>query len=384
MDRLFYCRLAEQSLAGEIIEWDVCQDILSSPELELLPLLDAAYQVRKVFTGKEVAVHIINNAQNGYCPEDCHYCAQAKTSRAEIEEYPLKPDQEILAEAKNAYEKGAFRYCMVFAGRGPSPRRVEHLACLIRDIKSQFPIQVCVSAGIMNEEATQKLKEAGLDRLNHNLNTSAGHYPNICSTHTYQDRINTLNAAKKVGLEMCSGMILGMGESSKDVIEVARTLRQFKAKSIPINFLVPIEGNRIKEISHLTPEYCLRVLCLFRFLNPDSELRAAAGREGHLRSLEVMALYPANSLFLDGYLNTKGSSREKTLQMIKDAGFTIKSEFKVDELLEQETSHRPVFSIDGTQSLMKGLRELRPHNLAALPPGGRPVGIKTDFKLEEK
>lgn len=360
MNRSYYCQLADRSLAGDVIDSGTCREILESPVLELLPLLDAAYQVRKAHHGQEVAVHIINNAQNGFCPEDCHYCAQAKTSQANIEEYPLKPDHEILAEAKNAYEKGAFRYCMVFAGRGPSPKRVEHLAGLIREIKARFPIQVCVSAGIMNEEATKKLKIAGLDRLNHNLNTSEKNYPNICTTHTFQDRINTLQSAKNVGLEMCSGMILGMGEDTKDIIEVAMTLRQLKARSIPINFLVPIEGNKLKETSALSPEHCLRVLCLFRFLNPDCELRAAAGREGHLRSLEVLALYPANSLFLDGYLNTKGSSRAKTLQMIKDAGFTVKSDFKLDELLDNERTAPEKFIVEGSDTLIKGWKDLRP------------------------
>ncbi len=360
MNRSYYCQLAEKSIATDTLSFSESYEILTSQDIELLPLLDAAFQVRKKFTGKEVSVHIINNAQNGFCPEDCHYCAQAKTSTADIEEYPLKPDQEILAEAKNAYEKGAFRYCMVFAGRGPSARRVEHLARLIREIKVRYPIQICVSAGIMDEAATRTLKEAGLDRLNHNLNTSERHYPNICTTHTYEERINTLLAAKKVGLEMCSGIIVGLGEKVDDIIEVGMNLRRLTARSIPVNFLIPIEGNQLKKITSLTPEYCLRILCLYRFLNPDSELRAAAGREGHLRSLEVMALYPANSLFLDGYLNTKGSSRAKTLQMIKDAGFTIKSEFTVDEVLENETLPKTAYRVDDGQTLMKGLKELRP------------------------
>ena len=176
-----------------------------------MPLLNSAFEVRSQFVGKTVTVHIINNAQNGFCPEDCHYCAQAKTSKASIEEYPLKSDQEILDEAKNAYEKGAHRYCMVFAGRGPSSGRVEHLARLIRNIKSQYPLEVCVSAGLLDEDKARTLKEAGLDRLNHNLNSSQKHYPKICTTHTYEDRLNTLNSARKAGLQLCSGVILGMG-----------------------------------------------------------------------------------------------------------------------------------------------------------------------------
>ncbi len=359
MNRIIYEELVEKSLKSEILSDEHSHRILTSQEIELLPLLDAAYQVRKHFRGKEVMVHIINNAQNGFCPEDCHYCAQAKTSKANIEEYPLKADEEILSEAKRAYESGAFRYCMVFAGRGPSPRRIDVLCTLVKEIKSRYPIQVCISAGLIGDQGAKKLKEAGLDRLNHNLNTSERNYPNICTTHTFQDRLNTLTSAKAAGIELCSGIIVGMGEEVADVIEVAKNLRRLGVKSIPVNYLIPIEGNTVKKFSHLTPEYCLRILCLYRFLNPDSELRVAAGREGHLRSMEVMALYPANSLFLDGYLNTKGSSRARTLRMIKDAGFVIKSDYSVEEILKEEEGKNN-FKIEENQSFMKTLKELRP------------------------
>lgn len=340
MDRNYYSSLADQSISGGRLDIETCRSILTSQDVELLPLLNASFDVRKKFRGKEVMIHIINNAQNGYCPEDCHYCAQAKTSKADIEEYPMKPDEEIMAEAKNAYEKGAFRYCMVFAGRGPSDRRVAHLAKLIKDIKAKYPIQICVSTGLLDQPKADILKAAGLDRLNHNLNTSERNYPNICTTHTYQDRLNTLKAAHSAGIGLCSGMILGMGEEVDDIIEVANTLRDLESPSIPINFLIPIEGNQLTKPKNqtLTPEFCLRVLCLFRFLNPKTELRVAAGREIHLRNMEVMALYPANSLFLDGYLNTKGANRARVLQMIKDAGFTIKSEQDLEELLKNEAS----------------------------------------------
>ncbi len=361
MDQAFYKELAERSLKGEIISDESCRTILSSSQIELLALLDSAYQVRKKFWGREVAIHILNNAQNGFCPEDCHYCAQAKTTQSAIDEYPLKSEEEVLSEAKRAWESGAFRYCLVFAGRGPSPRRIEILARWVREIKKRYPIEVCISAGLINKEGAQMLKAAGLDRLNHNLNTSQRHYSKVCTTHTFQDRLQTLRSAQESGLELCSGIIVGMGEETEDVMEVAKTLRELHVRSIPVNFLIPIPGHTLSRISNLNPEYCLRVLCLFRFLNPDSELRVAGGREGHLRSLEVMALYPANSLFLDGYLNTKGSSRTKTLQMIKDVGFTIKSEQSLDKLLGQEEETKPSFAVDDHPSFMKTLKELRPY-----------------------
>ncbi|OGX18741.1 MAG: biotin synthase BioB [Omnitrophica WOR_2 bacterium GWC2_45_7] len=363
MNNDFYAQLVNTSLKGRAFTEEILHAILTSQDIELLPLLNAAFEIRTRFHGQAVTIHIINNAQNGYCPEDCHYCVQAKSSRADIEEYPLKSDEEILAEAKSAYEKGAYRYCMVFAGREPSQKRVEHLSRLIRDIKLKFLIEVCVSPGIIDLEKARLLKKAGLDRLNHNLNTSQQNYPNICTTHTFEDRINTLRAARQAELQLCSGVIIGMGEKASDIIEMARTLREMNVESIPVNFFIPIEGTQLKEQPALDPAYCLRVLCLFRFVNPEADIRMAAGREIYLRQMEVMGLYPANSLFMEGYLNTKGTSRSQTLQMIKDAGFSIRSEYSLDDLLREEKSPSCPPSDSATKSLIKGLKDLRPHLL---------------------
>ena len=336
MNKQWYQSLAEAGISGEQPTQDTCMSLLTDTRVEILPLLDAAFQVRKHFHGREVTVHIINNVSNGLCSEDCNYCPQSKSSNAEIVSYSEKTGEEIVAEAKEAYGAGAHRYCMVYAGRRPNPGRIERIADLVRTIKKQFPIEVCVSAGIMDVDSTRLLREAGLDRLNHNLNTSASRYAEICTTHTFADRVNTLKAARQAGLEVCSGIIAGMGETAEELIELALLLRELETKSIPINFLLPIAGNRLENAQNLSPGYCLKILCLFRFLNPQAEIRTAAGREYHLRSLEVMSLYPANSLFMDGYLNTRGKSRKDTLQMIIDAGFTIKSDKSAEELLLHE------------------------------------------------
>ena len=359
MKREFYQELALKSMRGELLSNELCVQILTATSgTELLPLLDATYQVRKKYFGNEVQLHMINNAQNGHCPEDCHYCSQAKSSNAEIEKYALKPDKEIIDEAERAYEAGAFRYCMVFAGRGPSKKRVEHLAKLIKDIKALFPIQVCVSTGFINKEDAQVLKEAGLDRLNHNINTSETNYPNICTTHTYVDRINTLQVAKQVGIELCSGIIVGMGEKTEDIIELAKTLRKLGVSSIPINYLIPFEGNVLSQTPKLNPEYCLRILSLYRLVNPEADIRVAAGRELHLRSMEVMALYPANSLFIDGYLNSKGGTRNRVIHMIKDAGFIVKTDKDARDLLIPEDNQ--LLIIDNHENTIKDINDLRP------------------------
>ena len=336
MDRNWYQKLTKAGLNGDLLPQDTYIDMLTNSSVELLSLLNAAFAVRKHFHGKNVTVHIINNVSNGLCSEDCNYCPQSKSSKADIVEYSEKSKEEILVEAKQAYEAGAHRYCMVYAGRQTGERKAERIADLVRTIKAQYPIEVCVSAGIMDENSTEILKQAGLDRLNHNLNTSASQYAKICTTHTFADRINTLKAARNSGLEVCSGIIAGMGETPGELIELALMLRNLEAKSIPVNFLLPIVGNKLKNVENLTPEYCLKILCLFRFINPQAEIRTAAGREYHLRSMEAMSLYPANSLFMDGYLNTRGKSRHDTLQMIIDAGFTIKSDKSAEELLVQE------------------------------------------------
>ena len=358
-DPRFYAQLTETAMADGHIPADTADRILHDPQVDTLSLVHAAWPIRQHYWGRAVQVHILNNSQNGNCPEDCGYCTQAHTATEDIDTYPIKGDDEILEEARMAYEGGAHRYCMVFAGRGPNEKRVQHLARLVRQIKEKYPLQICVSAGLMDEDKTAILKEAGLDRLNHNLNTSRRHYPSICSTHTYDDRLHTLEAGRNSGLELCSGMIVGMGETGDEVIEIARTLRELNVSSIPVNFLIPFDGTPVKPARELTPEYCLRVLCLFRFINPRAELRVGAGRELHLRSMQVLSLYPANSLFLAGYLNARGDERRQTLQMIQDAGFEIESEMPLEELITEQPptipAERPV-----QVSIRKTLAELRP------------------------
>jgi biotin synthase len=354
----FYSGLVSAGLNKEPLSEAQCLQILESPNIRLLALLDAAYQLRHVFYGKKVFIHIIDNVQNGACPEDCRYCAQSRNSSAPIKTYGFKSDEEILAEARQAYSSGAFRHCLVFSGRTPSLQRIEHLAGLVREMKSLYPMEICVSPGILDREKAEILKAAGVDRVNHNLNTSRRFYPQICSTHSYDDRLATLRTAQSLGLQICSGMIVGMGETNRDIIQVAQTLASLGAHSIPINFFLPVEGTRLNPPEHLTPEYCLRILALFRILNPAADIRVAAGRELYLKNLEPLALYPANSLFLSGYLNVQGAAKNTTLQMIQAAGFDIQSDRKLVDLLGQDPPPDEKDSVPGI--VLKGLTELRP------------------------
>ena len=325
-----YSELAEQALADGAPTTEDALWILDSSEVELLPLLHAAYAPRSKHFGRKVMVHVLNNVQCGLCPEDCGYCSQNRDSQAPIPKYPTKGDEEIFREAEAAARAGASRYCMVLSGRGPTIDQTKKLAAIIREVKQRYPIEVCLSAGLLDNDHAEILADAGLDRFNHNLNSSESHYEKICSTHTYADRIRTLAALKKNGIEACSGMIIGMGEVSSDIIEVAFKLREMEVPSIPINFLIPIEGNQIIDDGSLTPERCLRALCLMRLVNPSAEIRVAGGREGHLRNLQALALWPANSLFVEGYLTTRGDDVRNTYRMIEEAGFAVEGNDLID------------------------------------------------------
>jgi biotin synthase len=353
--------LAQNALAGVAPTEADALWVLDSADVELLPLLQAAYQPRRRAFGRKVMVHVLNNVQNGLCPEDCGYCSQNKNSASAIRKYAMKSDEAILAEAEAAARAGASRYCMVLSGRGPTIERTKRLAGLISDIKSRWPIEVCLSAGLMGDEHARILKQAGLDRMNHNLNTSERRYKEITSTHSYADRVETLEAAKRNGIESCSGLIVGMGEDSIDIIEVAFKLRELEVPSIPVNFLIPIEGNRVHHDGSLTPERCLRALCLMRFINPTAEIRVAGGREGHLRSMQPLSLYPANSLFIEGYLTTRGDAAEETYSMIRDAGFEIEGNDAYDQTARDQTGSHASADAD---TAVQGSTEFR------IPGGG--------------
>jgi biotin synthase len=180
----------------------------------------------------------------------------------------------------------------------------------------------------LNEDQARTLKSAGVDRINHNLNTSEAYHPAICTTHTFQDRLTTIRNARTAGLEICSGGIIGMGESDEDVVDLALALREVKPDSIPLNTLHPVSGTPLEDCRHLTPQRCLKVLCLFRFLHPRTEIRVAGGREFNLRALQPLALYPADSLFVDGYLTTPGQPAPEVWKMISDLGFEIEVDYE--------------------------------------------------------
>lgn len=316
-------RLADDVLAGETLSREQALSVLDCPDEQLLDLLSAVYRVRRQHFGNEVQLYFLMNAKSGLCPEDCSYCSQSKISEAEILRYNLLSRDKLMEGARLAAERKARTYCIVISARGPNEREMRAVTSIVPEIKQQFNLKICACLGLLTPDQARELKACGVDRVNHNLNTSQSHYEQICTTHTFGDRLDTLRAVRDAGMEMCSGGIIGMGERRQDVVDLAITLRDLGVQSIPVNFLNPIDGTPLAGRSDLNPRYCLKVLAMFRLVNPDRELRIAGGRELHLGSMQALALYAANSIFVGDYLTTKGQAAEADYQMIRDLGFEI-------------------------------------------------------------
>lgn len=312
--------LAERVLAGGTLSEEEGLAVVRAPDEELLDLLSAAYQVRRRWHGNRVHLNFLINAKSGLCGEDCSYCSQSRVSTADIPRYRLVEPEVIVQGARQAAQRQAATYCVVLSGRSPSDRELAVLQGTIPRIKAELKLQVCTSVGLLSPEQAARLKACGVDRVNHNLNTSRRFYPRICTTHTYDDRLATLHHARAAGLELCSGGIVGMGEEDRDVVELALRLGQLQVEAVPVNFLIPIAGTPVAP-PPLDPRYCLKVLALFRLANPRCELRIAAGRELHLRSLQPLGLYAADSIFVGDYLTTKGQPPDEDYRMLEDLGF---------------------------------------------------------------
>ncbi|MDY6939738.1 MAG: biotin synthase BioB [Cyanobacteriota bacterium] len=325
MDFPNWNQLADRVLAGELLDRAEARAILSAPDDLLLDQLAATYRVRRKYWGNRVRLHFLLNAQSGLCPEDCHYCSQSKISAAEIEKYPMLARQKILAAADRAAKLNAGTFCMVISGRSPSGSVFEKVLDAVRSVKTDYDLKICACLGLLDGEQTRRLAEAGVDRVNHNLNTSENYHPQICTTHSFDDRLNTVKNVQTAGMTTCSGGILGMGESDDDAIDLAYSLRELEVTSVPLNFLIPIEGTPFAGRGELDPRHCLRLLCLFRLILPTQELRIAGGREVHLRSLQPLGLYAANSIFIGDYLTTPGQAARRDFEMIRDAGFVLEN-----------------------------------------------------------
>ncbi|MFF2662532.1 biotin synthase BioB [Kitasatospora sp. NPDC058032] len=316
--------LTAKGLRGETPTREEALALLATTDDELLDVVAAAGRVRRRWFGRRVKLNYLVNLKSGLCPEDCSYCSQRLGSKAEILKYTwLKPDQAAEA-AKAGVSGGAKRVCLVASGRGPTDRDIDRVTDTVAAIREADPaVEVCACLGLLSDNQAERLKAAGVDAYNHNLNTSEGTYGDIATTHTYADRVDTVQKAHGAGLSACSGLIAGMGESDEDLVDVVFALRELGSDSVPVNFLIPFEGTPLAKEWNLTPQRCLRILAMVRFVNPDTEVRIAGGREVHLRSLQPLGLHIANSIFLGDYLTSEGQAGQADLDMIRDAGFEV-------------------------------------------------------------
>jgi len=295
------------------------QEALSITEIsgpDIFSLLASANRIRQHFRKNTIGLCSIVNAKSGACPEDCSFCAQSSRSKAEIEIYPLLSKEMIIQKAIEAKNSGIKRFSIVTSGRKVSEKSLMEIADMVSEIRDLGLIP-CASLGLLNAEDLLILKAAGLDRYHHNLETSEGFFPRICTTHTFTDKIRTIESARSAGLSLCSGGIFGMGETWQDRIDMAFSLKDLDVDSIPINFLIPIKGTAFAHKSYLHPFEALQIVSLYRFILPQKEIRICGGRIqilGEFNSLVFAA--GADGMISGNYLTTQGRSPEDDLRLI--------------------------------------------------------------------
>ncbi|WP_416827123.1 biotin synthase BioB [Ectobacillus polymachus] len=316
-------KLAHEIVEGKEITREEALSILQSSDDDILEVMNAAYIIRQHYFGKKVKLNMIINTKSGLCPEDCNYCSQSVISEAPIEKYAWLTQEKIVQGAQEAVRRKAGTYCIVASGRRPSDKEVEHVIGAVKEIRDTTDLKICCCLGFLNEDQAQQLKDAGVHRYNHNLNTHVDNYESICSTHTYDDRVDTVEKVKEVGISPCSGAIFGMGENEEQRVDIAFELKRLDADSIPCNFLVAVPGTPLEGTKELHPLQCLKILAMMRFVNPSKEIRISGGREVNLRALQPLGLYAANSIFVGDYLTTEGQEPTADWNLISDLGFEI-------------------------------------------------------------
>ena len=301
--------------------------ILNTPDESLEELVSFAETFRRKYKGNHVSIHILTNARSGNCSQDCAYCAQSCRSKADIDKYKWVADEKLYEDNDFVNEHHLSRHCIGLSGMKFTDAEIEVLAEKIRKMKADGT-HLCCSIGFLTEHQAKVLKDAGLDRINHNLNSSRNYYPNICSTHTFDQRVANIRMLQGLGFEICSGGIIGMGESREDVVDMLMELREIQPEALPINFLLPIPGTPLEhaDMSVLSTAYCLKVLCLARLLVPKADIRCAAGREVYFKGEEKNLLRVVDSIFASGYLTAGGQGIRDTIQAIEAAGFTYEIE----------------------------------------------------------
>ena len=287
-------------------------------------LLYHANRLRRRFKGDHINVCSILNAKSGRCSEDCRFCAQSAHHKTDVSEYPLVGSKEIEEALRRAKASGAGCFGIVTSGRALTPEETEAL-CSSLDALKESSIMIGASLGELDAATLRRLKDHGVRRFHHNLETGESFFPNICTTHSYAGRVATVRRAKEAGLEVCCGGLFGLGETRAHRVELAMTLRELDVDSVPMNFLNPVSGTPMASVPGLSCREILRTIAVFRFILPGKDLQLCGGREVNLRDLQSWIFYAgANGMMIGGYLTTNGRSVEQDLKMIEDLGLTIK------------------------------------------------------------
>lgn len=317
--------LTNKLVDGKNLNKDEALQILQAQGSEFTQLMAGAQWLREKTFGNAIDLCSIINAKSGRCAENCAFCAQSSHHQTETPVYPLKSTEEIIDGARQAAEEGNHCYGIVTSGTGVNAgEEFDRILSAIREIRRLGLINPSASLGILSEEQADALADAGCVTYHHNLETSRSFFPEICTTHEYEDDVATVRRAKKAGMEVCCGGIFGLGESLEQRIELGMTLRDLDVDSVPINFLNPVSGTRLENMRQLTPMDCLRIITLYRYLLPEKRITVCGGRETNLRELQSwMFMAGASGTMVGNYLTTSGRERETDLQMLCDTGVTI-------------------------------------------------------------
>lgn len=314
-------------LSGEGLSQNEAEEFLSLKDGNLLEVMALANRAREKFKGNEVSLCSIINAKSGMCQEDCAFCSQSMYHQTTAPVYPFVGKDRVVERAREAKKIMAREFSIVISGYGPeNERELEEIEKAIEMVAKETELEPCASLGILKRDELLNLKKAGLKNYHHNLETARSFFPNICTTHEYDEDVETVRTAKELGFKVCCGGIFGMGETWQQRIEFAFTLKELDVDSIPLNFLNPIPGTRLENKRELTPIDCLSIISLFRLVMPAKDIFVCGGREVNLRDLQSMLFFAgANGMMIGGYLTTKGRQPEDDLRMIHDLGLKIKA-----------------------------------------------------------
>ena len=309
---------------------DELTELAAVPDEAVPALAAVAHEVRLAWCGPEVEVEGILSAKTGGCPEDCHFCSQSSQFDTQVQATPFLDTDEVLAAAEETARLGASEFCIVLAVRGPDERTVQRILELVPLVRDRTGLNVAVSAGILTAEQASRLGAGGVHRYNHNLETARSYFPSIVTTHTWQERFDTCELVRQNGMELCCGVLLGMGETVAQRIELIGQLREVEPAEVPLNFLNPRPGTPLADRLVVQPLEALRWIALFRLALPSVILRYAGGREVTLRELQAMGMTAGiNALIVGNYLTTLGRSPQDDLQMLDDLRMPIGALSKV-------------------------------------------------------